>query len=290
MRVTRKAYSNPEKKLEFKSVGSSIALHVIFAALIFGVGVNTKKPLIEKHEEPMKAVLWVSTGAKEVAKLDLKDAIDESVKVKGGEPILEIPVQAPPVIDKPNENVVKVQKNKIEDDPWLDELLALEPIIQPVEPVKPKAPVAVDSLSETLFEPKLKKESTNGETALAGVGGVENEVAMLNQEHHEEKAKDDVAKNKEEAYVDPYFVYRLDVAKHIQSKWKANQELSGLKCDIDISIMRDGTILMLHSLIGDIRVCDSAKMAVKRIRKLPSAPNDDVFNKLKRMSVTLTVQ
>jgi membrane protein involved in colicin uptake len=31
-------------------------------------------------------------------------------------------------------------------------------------------------------------------------------------------------------------------------------------------------------------------MAVKRIRKLPSAPNDDVFNKLKRMSVRLTVQ
>jgi hypothetical protein len=64
MRATRKVYNNTERTLELKSVGSSIALHVIFAALIFGVGVNTKKPLIEKHEEPMKAVLWVSTGAK----------------------------------------------------------------------------------------------------------------------------------------------------------------------------------------------------------------------------------
>ncbi len=314
MRATRKVYNNTERTLELKSVGSSIALHVIFAALIFGVGVNTKKPLIEKHEDPMKAVLWVSTGAKKVAKPVLKEVIDEGVTVKGVEPALGMPEQAPPQIDKPSENVVKVPKKKIEDDPWLDELLALEPIIQhvetvetvetvepvepvepvefvePIEPVKSEASVAIDSLNEALLEPEPKADVINGQKALTGVDGVENEGAMSNQKPQEKKIKDDVVEKKEEAYVDPYFAYRLDVAKHIQSKWKANSELSGLKCDIDISIMRDGTILMLHSLIGDSRVCDSAKMAIKRIRKLPSAPNDDVFNKLKRMSVRLTVQ
>ncbi len=286
MRATRTVYKNTESSLKLKSVGLSIALHVIFAALILGVGVSAKKPLIEENEDPMKAVLWVSTGAKKVAKPESKNASNGPATKKGAEPVVEIPEVAA-VIDKPDENVVKVQKKKIEDDPWLDELLALEPIIQPVEPVEP---VAVDNVDEAFFEPELKAEPIKEQATLASVDDVENESDTLNQNNQEQQIKDTVAEKKEEAYVDPYFAYRLDVAKHIQSKWKANPELSGLKCDIDISIMRDGTILMLHSLMGDSRVCDSAKMAIKRIRKLPSAPSDDVFNKLKRMGVRLTVQ
>jgi hypothetical protein len=289
MRATRTVYKNTESSLKLKSIGLSIALHVIFAALILGVGASAKKPLIEEKEETMKAVLWVSTGAKKVAKPETKNASNETTTSKGVASVVEIPEVAT-AIDKPDGNVVKVQKKKIEDDPWLDELLALEPIIKPVEPVEPVEPVAVDNIGESLFEPKLKKEIIKEQVALVGLDDFESESATLNQSNQEQKIRDAVAEKKEETYVDPYFVYRLDVAKHIQSKWKANPELLGLKCDIDISIMRDGTILMLHSLIGDSRVCDSAKMAIKRIRKLPSAPSDDVFNKLKRMGVRLTVQ
>lgn len=296
MRATRTVYKNTESSLKLKSIGLSIALHVIFAALILGVGASPKKPLIEEKEEPMKAVLWVSTGAKKVAEPETKNASNETTTRKGVASVVEVPEVAA-AIDKPDGNVVKVQKKKIEDDPWLDELLALEPMVkpiiksvEPVEPVEHVEPVAVDNIGESLFEPKLKKEIIKEQVALVGLDDFENESATLNQSNQEQKIRDSVAEKKEETYVDPYFVYRLDVAKHIQSKWKANPELSGLKCDIDISIMRDGTILMLHSLMGDNRVCDSAKMAIKRIRKLPSAPSDDVFNKLKRMGVRLTVQ
>ena len=113
-----------------------------------------------------------------------------------------------------------------------------------------------------------------------------NEVAQFKSE----ETKNTAELSKDEAYVDAVFTYRLDVARHIQSKWKVDPKLSGLECDIDISIMRDGTILMLNSLMGNDDVCESAKMAIKRIRKLPAAPTDSVFNQLKRMSVKLTVQ
>jgi len=293
--------NNKENRLKLKSIGLSIALHIAVVALVVGVGKSEEGMGVSNEETTtMKAVLWVSTGAKEKQK---EPQVVPPVKVDkksiAEEPLPKSQVLNSADVSKVNDNVVKIPKEikKVEDDPWLDELLALEPLEQPYDGESKNAnlPTKEDEALEPIVESVMDviDLDIDSPTLLVAEALGEDVSDIVEQQPISETQKEETHTDnnevQEEAYVDPYFKYRLDVAKHIQRKWKANSVLSGLMCEIDISIMRDGTILMLHSLNGNRDVCESAKMAIKRIRKLPSTPSDEVYNKLKRMSVRLTV-
>lgn len=302
MRAKRENNNNNKKdnRIELKNIGLSIALHVAVAALVVGVGKSEgDKHFVKEDTSPMKAVLWVSTGVKEKTdkpqlskpvNLEKKSVVEETLPKKQG--------LNPGGVLETSENIVKIPKEtkKAEEDPWIDELLSLEPLVQPygegkesttIQDEKRRIVPAVEKVIETV-EPGIKRSTLEPKPPLADNKQKINEQPIVARK--EKKAQVENNEGKEEAYVDPYFAYRLTVAKHIQSKWRADSALSGSMCEIDISIMRDGTILMLHSLNGNSQVCDSAKMAIKRIKKLPSSPSDAVFEKLKRMSVRLTVR
>lgn len=67
----------------------------------------------------------------------VKPEVAKQVKMENNKDVI---VPSPPLPEakpvdalKPSDNVVKVPKEKIEEDPWLDELLALEPLVQPYD-------------------------------------------------------------------------------------------------------------------------------------------------------------
>ncbi|MBD78296.1 MAG: protein TolA [Crocinitomicaceae bacterium] len=277
MRATRTVRRpKTDNTLKFKSVGLSILLHIVLVGVVFGVGFKEHKSQEKPEQSAMKAVLWIPTSTP-------KATIQEPVEVPNKPELIKGvgDVSSPELLptsdsdEKVNLDVQNDEKSP-PSDPWLDELSSLEPLEQ-------------SDMQEN--DSEIVSDSEPKEVDVPGI-----EDSIVSQPSNEfAQVKSDETKNtaelsKDEAYVDAVFTYRLDVARHIQSKWKVDSKFSGLECDIDISIMRDGTILMLNSLMGNDDVCESAKMAIKRIRKLPAAPTDSVFNQLKRMSVKLTVQ
>lgn len=279
MRATREVRrTSTNKTLNLKSVGLSILLHVGIVALVVGVGFNEHKPLVKPEHKTMKAVLWVPTSMAKPVKQNVPEPAKDIVTETSSS---SIPTEVKQKSSEPSE--ARFTDNAIEEekvsDPWLDELSALEPIEQPVNQPEPEK-----IKKNEVLEPKTLS-TTEGKHAVDN-HVVENEPEELEQA----KPKEEVVLTQDEAYIDPVFAYRLDVARHIQEKWKVDSALSGYQCDVDISIMRDGTILTLNSLEGNDVVCRSAKMAIKRIRKLPAAPSNEIYQQLNRMSVRLTVQ
>lgn len=58
--------NNTDNCIKLKNIGLSIMLHVVVAALVLGVGTRAEQTTdaAKDTSSPMKAVLWVSTGAK----------------------------------------------------------------------------------------------------------------------------------------------------------------------------------------------------------------------------------